>query len=214
VTRLLHIVGSPRAERSRSEAIANHLISQLEDMEVERLELWRKTLPELDGAMIESRYRLIHGQEVEPQFLPVWNELRAMVDHLLTFDLWLFSTPMWNFGLPYKLKHYVDCIIQPTMAFTNDAEGKLTLHGAGRTAILIGAGALDIRPESALSHLDYQLAHLAECLQFYFGLDRVHCVRVTPTFGSPEDVEQTMRNARAEIEALVPSLQALAGRQG
>lgn len=214
MTRLLHIVGSPRAERSRSEAVANHLTGLLEDVDVERLELWNLALPELGGAMLESRYRLIHGGEVDPDFASIWDDLREMVDHLLTFDVWLFSTPMWNLGLPYKLKHYIDCIIQPTMAFTNDADGNLTFDGSGRMAILIGAGALDIRPNRALSHLDYQLAHLAECLRFYFGIDDIHCVRVAPTFGSPEDVELVMRNARAEVEALAPSLRAFAGRPG
>lgn len=206
MTGLLHIVGSPRRGRSRSEAIANHLIDSLPAFKVERLELWRIKLPELDGAMIESRYRLIHGQDVEPEFTPVWAELRAMVDHLLRFDIWLFSMPMWNFGLPYQVKHYVDCIIQPTMAFTNHSTGALTLHGAGRTAVLIGAGALDIQPGSALSHLDYQLSHLAECLKFYFGVDPVHCVRVAPTFGTPDDVEQVMQNARRKVEALALDL--------
>ena len=214
MTRLLHIVGSPRGERSRSVAIADHLIGRLEGVEVERLELWKTPLPALDGAMIESRYRLIHGFEIEPEFTPIWSELREMVDHLLRFDIWLFSTPMWNFGLPYRVKHFVDCIIQPTMAFTNDQAGNLTLHGSGRTAVLIGAGALNIRPGSALSHLDYQLAHLAHCLSFYFGVDPVHCVRVAPTFGTPEDVEETMRQARAEVEALAPSLQHFSGRPG
>lgn len=206
MTRLLHIVGSPRGERSRSEAVANHLIDQLDGVEVDRLEIWQTELPDLDGSMIESRYRLIHGQEIEPAFTSVWTELRAMVDHLLGFDIWLFSTPMWNFGLPYRLKHYVDCIIQPTMAFTNDASGNLTLHGAGRTAVLVGAGALNIRPKSDLAHLDYQLSHLAECLKFYFGVDRVHCVRVAPTFGMPDDVEHVMKAAAAEVEALAFSL--------
>lgn len=212
--RLLHIVGSPRGQRSRSEAIANHLIDSLANVEVERLELWNTTLPEFDGGMIESRYRLIHGQDVDPAFAQVWNELRAIVDHLLRFDIWLFSTPMWNFGLPYRVKHFVDCIIQPTMAFTNDASGALTLHGAGRMAILIGAGALDIRPGSALSHLDYHLAHLAECLTFYFGLDRVDCLRVAPTFGTPEDVEEVMSRARVEAEALAASLPTFGDRPG
>ncbi|WP_395622842.1 FMN-dependent NADH-azoreductase [Sphingomonas daechungensis] len=213
MARLVHIVGSPRGERSRSEAVANHLIGKLGGMEVDRLDVWDMDLPELDGAMIESRYRLIHGADVEAGFTPVWDDLRAMVDHLLSFDIWLFSTPMWNFGLPYRLKHFVDCIIQPTMAFTNDAAGNLTFHGTGRTAVLIGAGALDIRPGSGLAHLDYQLAHLEHCLRFYFGIDPIHCVRVAPTFGSPQDVETVMRKAEEEVEALALNLQNAAGRR-
>lgn len=204
--RLLHIAASPRGERSRSRAIANHLLAQLADVEVELLDLWEAVLPDLDGAMLESRYRLIHGEPVERGFEDRWEELRRRVDHLLSFDLWLFSTPMWNFGLPYRLKHYLDLVIQPTMAFTNDRSGAVTPHGREKVAILVGAGALDIRPGSPLEALDFALAHLGQCLQVYFGVRTVHHIRVVPTFGDEPSVERTMASARVEAEQVALTL--------
>ena len=32
-------------------------------------------------------------------------------------DRVLISTPMWNFGIPYKLKQWIDVITQPGLAF-------------------------------------------------------------------------------------------------
>lgn len=212
--RLLHIVASPRGERSRSRAIADHFIDHLDGAEVELLDLWSADLPELDGAMLESRYRLIHGEPVEPGFEDQWDELRSRVDHLLSFDLWLFSTPMWNFGLPYRLKQYLDLVIQPTMAFTNDQSGAVTPHGTDKVAILVGAGALDIRPGSPLEALDFSLAHLAQCLHVYFGVPAVHQIRAVPTFGDGEMVEQAMASARAEAEQLAATLVRSGGKRG
>ena len=209
--RLLHVIGSPRGMRSRSRSVADHFLSHLVDTNVEELDLWAEDLPELDGAMLESRYRLIHGEPVERGFERQWDELRARVDHLLAFDTWLFSTPMWNFGLPYRLKHYLDLIIQPTMAFTNDASGAITTHGADKTAVLIGAGALDIRPSSALAALDFSLAHLAQCLRVYFGVSEVHEVRAVPTFGDDRTVEGAMTAAKLHAHALAISLSNRAG---
>jgi FMN-dependent NADH-azoreductase len=204
--RLLHIVASPRGERSRSRAIADHFLDRLDGTEVELLDLWAADLPELDGAMLESRYRLIHGLEVEPGFEAQWQELRDRVDHLLSFDIWLFSTPMWNFGMPYRLKHYLDLVIQPTMAFTNDSSGAVTAHGTGKIAVLVGAGALDIRPGAALAPLDFNLAHLAQCLRVYFGLSEIHEIRAAPTFGTDGEVERAMAQARTEAAALAFTL--------
>ena len=204
--RVLHIIASPRGERSRSRAVADHFLAHLINPEVEALDLWAQPLPDLDGAMLESRYRLINGEQVEPAFEAQWAELRARVDHLLSFDLWLFSTPMWNFGLPYRLKHYLDLVIQPTMAFTNDSSGAIVCHGSDKVAVLIGAGALDIRPGAQLAALDYQLAHLAQCLKIYFGLSEVHEIRVAPTFGNDGVVAQAMATARAEATAIALSL--------
>ena len=208
--RVLHIIGSPRAARSRSRAIADHLLDHLGSAEVAVLDLWATQLPDLDGAMLESRYRLINGLEVEPAYASRWQELRDMVDHLLSFDLWLFSTPMWNFGLPYRLKHYVDCVIQPTMAFTNDATGAVTCHGTGKTAVIVGSGALDTRPGAALEAMDFAIAHLTQCLRVYFGVAAVHAIRVMPTFGDERSVEDEMIRARAEAAAFALSLKPVA----
>lgn len=204
--RVLHIIASPREDRSRSRAIADHFLAQLATAEIAVLDLWAQPLPDLDGRMLESRYCLINGEPVDAAFEVQWAELRARVDHLLSFDLWLFSTPMWNLGLPYRLKHFLDLIIQPTMAFTNDASGAISCHGVDKVAVLIGASALDIRPEAPLAGLDFQLAHLAQCLKLYFGLSRVHELRIAPTFGSDAVVAQAVGTARAAAEALALNL--------
>lgn len=212
--RLLHIIGSPRGERSRSRSVADHFLSHLSCTGVEELDLWAEDLPELDNAMLESRYRLIRGESVEPGFERQWNDLRKRVDHLLAFDIWLFSTPMWNLGLPYRVKHYLDLVIQPTMAFTNDASGAVTAHGEDKIAVLIGAGALDIRPDSPLAALDFGLTHLAQCLRVYFGVSDVHEIRAVPTFGDDRTVEDAMKTARLHAHALAVSLSNRAGVRG
>ena len=212
--RLLHVIASPRGARSRSRCVADHFLRHLVGAQVEELDLWAEALPELDGAMLESRYRLIAGEPVEERFVSQWDELRARVDHLLSFDAWLFSTPMWNFGVPYRLKHYLDLVIQPTMAFTNDPSGTITAHGADKIAILVGAGALDIRPGSALAPLDFNLAHLAQCLRIYFGVSEVHELRIVPTFGNVQTVENAMADARLQAHALAVSLSNRGGAQG
>jgi FMN-dependent NADH-azoreductase len=32
---------------------------------------------------------------------------------LKSADAYLISVPMWNFSIPYMLKHYIDIVIQP-----------------------------------------------------------------------------------------------------
>ena len=212
--RLLHIIASPRGPRSRSLAVADHFLSHLTGATVEDFDLWAADLPDLDGPMLDSRYRLIHGQPVERGFEAQWNELRRRVDHLLSFDCWLISTPMWNLGMPYRLKHYIDLVIQPTMAFTNDPAGVVTSHGSDKVAVLIGAGALDIRSGTPLAQLDFNLAHLAQCLRVYFGVPEIHEIRAAPTFGDDETVDRAMAAARIEAEALAFILSQRAGAPG
>jgi len=206
--RLLHIEASPRGERSRSSAVARRLIEGLGGIEAERLDLFDADLPELGGDMIEGRYALIAGEPVAPGIAADWATIRAHVDHLLSFDTWLISTPMWNFGLPYRLKHYIDLVTHPGMTFAVEPTG-VTGLAAGRTVILIGSGALDTRPGTALEDHDHQIAYLRRWLAF-IGVEDVHVVTICPTYGAIEDVEAVMVEACASADAVAATLAARA----
>ena len=198
--RVLHIVASPR-DRSRSEQLAAIAIAALDRPEVTRLELWREALPELDGDTVEGRYRLIHGEPVAAEVAQRWAELRAVAEQALAHDLWVISTPMWNFGLPYRLKHWIDCITHPGMTFTNDAAGNVTGLAAGRSALLIGAGALDFADAAQQQALDFQMRYLDAWLRF-IGITDIHTVRAAPTFGPAETVDAAMETAADELRGI------------
>ena len=155
--KLLFIEGSPRGDRSRAGMVARHLLDRLPDVAITPLSVF-DPLPEFDGAAIEARYAIIHGERADPDKVAAWEEIRALVDQFLSHDLLLFSVPMWNFGIPYRLKHYIDLLTQPGLAFSVGADGNVQGHAAGRTAILVAAGALDTSPGTPLAGLDHQVA--------------------------------------------------------
>jgi FMN-dependent NADH-azoreductase len=206
--RLLHIEASPRGARSRSSAVARHLIDRLGGIEIERIDVFDADLPELGGGMIEGRYALIAGEPVAPGIAADWAAIRAHADRLLSFDTWLISTPMWNFGLPYRLKHYIDLVTHPGMTFAVEPTGVVGL-AAGRTAILVGSGALDTRPGSALADHDHQIAYLRRWLAF-IGVEDVHGITICPTYGEVDAVEAVTGEAYAAAEAIAAELVARA----
>lgn len=215
MTRLLHIDASPRGARSRSRTIATHLLDRLtaDDpaLSIERLDLWTTELPPFDDAVVEGRYRLLHGEAVAEAEAERWAAVERVARHLLSFDLWLLSVPMWNFGIPYRLKHYVDLVTQPGMTFRNDAVGNVEGLAAGRTAIVVAASAMDIGAGRGLAHLDFQLRYLETWLAF-IGVADIHTLRVAPTFGPVETVDGAMTEARAAADAIARAVHA-AGRQ-
>jgi len=202
--RMLHIQGSPRAERSRSTMVADHLLARLPDIVPETLNVF-DPLPAFDAAAIEARYAIIHGERADPDTVAAWAEIRALVDHFLSFDTLLFTVPMWNFGIPYRLKHYIDLLTQPGLAFGVTPDGQVQGHAAGRTAILVAAGALDTTPGTPLAGLDHQVAYMQAWLGF-IGITDIHIIRVQPTYGSPEVIEAAMARGYAEAEALADVL--------
>ncbi|MFM9935970.1 MAG: FMN-dependent NADH-azoreductase [Novosphingobium sp.] len=209
--RLLHINASPRGTRSRSGMISARVLSGLSAanpaLVIETIDLFDADLPPFDARAIEGRYGLLMGTPVPPEQAAAWGRLRAIAEHFLSFDGWLLSVPMWNFGLPYRLKHYIDLITHPGMTFRNDAAGQVEGLAVGRTAIVVAASAMPFGSMPAIDGLDFQLAYLNAWLGF-IGVADIHALRVAGTFGPDEAVEAAMAKAAADADALVAQLTA------
>lgn len=203
--KLLHLDASPRGERSRSRPVAQAWVDALGaivPLEVTSVDLFAENLPALGSGMIEGRYARVMGQSVDPAILREWDRIDAVGRHLLAHHAILIATPMWNFGIPYPLKHYIDCVTQPGIAFTNDAAGNVVGHAAGRPAMIVAASAMNIAPDGPLAGSDHQLRYLENWLGF-IGVTDVHSLRVAPTYGSEDEVTQVIEQAaeRARIMA-------------
>jgi len=207
--RLLHVNASPRGARSRSGIVGAQFLAALQGahpgLEVETLDLFELDLPDFDGGAIEGRYNLLMGEAVDPEQAQAWAEIRNWGEHFLGFDGWLFTVPMWNFGVPYKLKHYVDILTHPGVTFTNDATGKVTGLAAGRTAIVMAASAMPIEAGGPLSALDFQLSYLQTWLGF-IGVTDIRSLRIAPTFGDPQAVERIMAQAGLEAQRMAQQI--------
>jgi FMN-dependent NADH-azoreductase len=212
--RLLHLDASPRGERSRSRPVAQAWIdalSALVPVEITRIDLFAATLPPLGPGMIEGRYARILGDAVDPAIARDWDRIDAIGRDFLSHDAILIATPMWNFGIPYPLKHYVDCVTQPGIAFTNDAAGNVIGHAAGRPAMIVAASAMDIAADGPLAAFDFQLSYLERWLGF-IGVTDIHAIRIAPTYGPEDRVRETVARAadaaRAMAAAFAQSLNA------
>ncbi len=207
--RLLHIVASPRQERSRSAMVAEHLLARVMQrhpaLEVERLDLFAANLPAFDHAAVEGRYHLLAGHAVDPAEAAIWQELKAWTDHFLSFDAYLIATPMWNFGIPYRLKQYIDILTHPGLTFRNDAQGNVEGLAQGRRAILIAASAMPFGSMPEIDGLDFQLAYLKAWLGF-IGITQVDAVRVAGTFGPEDVVAAAMAQAFTDADQLADAL--------
>jgi FMN-dependent NADH-azoreductase len=213
--RLLHIDASPRDARSRSGAIGLYVLQALQarlpELEVQRLNVFDAELPPFNQTAIEGRYGLLVGTPVPSAQQEAWAQLKAIADHFLSFDTWLFTVPMWNFGLPYRLKQYIDLITHPQITFRNDAEGNVEGLAAGRRAILIAASAMPFGTNPDIERLDFQLSYLRAWLGF-IGVTDVDAIRVAGTFGPEPLVNAAMDKARTDADALIHQLLPLAAR--
>jgi FMN-dependent NADH-azoreductase len=140
MTTLLHISASPRGDLSESIALADAFLAGLAetrpDVEVEHWDLWDGTLPEFGPDYARAKMTVFAGQEPTGAAGEAWDAVRRTFTRFVAADAYLFSVPMWNAGVPYKLKQLVDVVSQPGMIFTFDPDRGYTGLLTGRRAVV------------------------------------------------------------------------------
>src|SRR6516225_3560146 len=170
MAKLLYIQASPRKDRSRSTQVARTFLAAYQksrpDDSIETLDLWATSLPRFDGATIEAKYAILQGQAHTPGQAQAWKSVVDVIERFKSADKYLFSLPMWNFGIPYVLKHFIDVIVQPGLTFsfspTEGYQGLVT--GKKAAAIYARGGAYG--PGTGAEGYDMQSKYLAAILGF------------------------------------------------
>ena len=204
MAKLLYIESSPRKERSKSIKVASAFLDKYraahEGDEIVTIDLWQKDLPEFDGYTIDAKYQVLHGQEHDANQAQAWQTVVDVIDEFKSADKYLFSLPMWNFGIPYKLKHYIDVIAQPGQTFSFSPESGYSGLVTGKPAVVIYARGGSYGSDESKG-MDFQKPYL-ELLLGFLGFSDVRSVLVDPTLAAPEEVAKTEAAAIEEAERL------------
>jgi FMN-dependent NADH-azoreductase len=209
MARLLYIECSPRKARSASTEVAQAFVAAYREAHastfVDTLDLWAKPLPEFDQAALDAKYAVMAGQSFTAPQKAAWGVIEQMADRLKAADLVVFSVPMWNFGIPYKLKHYLDLVMQPGLTFGFEpGRGYFGLMSE-KKALCIYASGGDYAPGTAAAAFDHQSTYLNFALGF-LGI-QVTDVRVAPTLnGGSEGAATARASAISAVQALALSL--------
>ena len=133
-------MATPRGFASNTGRISNVLLEALQednDIHVTTLDLFSADLPAVAGTNIKTKYALMTGQAIDEAQRLSWNEIERTIEGFLAADIYLLTVPMWNFGIPYALKYYIDAIVQPGYLFKYDETGQAVPLVHGRKMICV-----------------------------------------------------------------------------
>ncbi|MCW4456034.1 NAD(P)H-dependent oxidoreductase [Flavobacterium sp. MXW15] len=206
---LLHIAGSPSGPASHSGSIARELVQAYRESNptasVASIDVWNLELPDFDAAMIAAKFAVLRSREATDAQRAQWARAVCLSEAFNEADSYVFSLPMWNFGIPYRLKHYIDIVTLPGQNWSwSRAEGYRPLL-KNKRAVLVYSSAGDFSPDAATVHEDQQKPFMRQWLRF-IGVDVVEEIAVAPTLADPERLLQVkaaaVRQARAAALAL------------
>ena len=205
MSKLLYIESSPRAERSHSSAVAEVFLAAYQAAhpgdQIERLNLWTQKLPSFNGEMLNAKYSIMHGEQPSASERSAWAELETLFARFNAADKYLFSVPMWNLGLPYILKHYIDVITQPGLAWRFDpASGSYNGLVRGKVTVVYSSGGM-YHPGSGAEALDMQTPAFKNWLGF-IGLNDVTSITVAGTLFGPDATAQARSAGEAEAKRI------------
>ncbi|XZE51470.1 FMN-dependent NADH-azoreductase [Planctomycetaceae bacterium SH139] len=208
MAKLLYIESSPRKTRSKSIEVAKAFLDAYQqanpDDAIQKIDLWEKRLPEFDGYTIDAKYQVLHGEGHDAEQAAAWQAVVDICDEFKSADKFLFSLPMWNFGIPYKLKHYIDVLAQPGQTFSFDpATGYSGLVTGKPVAVVYARGGAYSADEA--KGMDMQKGYL-EMLLGFIGFTDIHNILVEPTLAAPDDVNNTVDSSKKAAEDLAKKI--------
>ena len=163
MSKLLHIIATPREEDSRTLRVTEAFFEGLEnndpDCRVDTLDVTKEKLPPMTMKAVSGKYVLLGGKDLPEDLKPAWGDIIKHIERFLSADGYVISSPMWNFSIPYYLKHYIDVILQPRYLFRYTEKGPEGLVKNKKMIIITSRGG-DYGPDSPSHSYDFQEPYL------------------------------------------------------
>jgi FMN-dependent NADH-azoreductase len=202
MTKLLYIQASPRKGDSKSIQLATAYLDALStampDLDIDTLDLWDAVLPAFDGDKAAAKMNVIKGAAQDGAGQSAWDEIVAITSRFISADRYLIASPMWNSGIPYRLKHYIDLVHQPGMLWSLNPQSGYTglLKDKHATLALTSGVYAQGVPEPAFG-VDHHAAYLRMWLN-QAGIHQIDEVRFQPSMLTPDpagDLQKALDDA-------------------
>ena len=199
--KLFHLACSPR-DASESAAGARVFIERFREArptwDIDVMDIWRDHLPEFDGSALSAKYARLGARPFNDAEREAFAVIERIAVRFALADRVLISTPMWNFGVPYKLKQWFDLVLQPGLSFRFDpARGYIPLF-KNRPTLVIMASAGDFVTGMNRGRTDMATPYIREAMRF-MGVQDTRFVLIGPTAGPKPQIEAARLSAHRRL---------------
>jgi len=196
MSRVLYIQASPRIERSYSIAVASAFVDSYRALhpgdEIITMNLFHKELPPFDGLTVQAKYTIMHVLKHTKEERAAWSTVEELIAEFKSADKYVLAVPMWNFSIPYRLKQYIDILVQPTYTVNVTKDGGYAGLVTGRPVFAACSSGGEYPAGTPYEAYDFQTKYLKLILGF-IGFTDIRLLTIGPTLNQGTDVAKEKR---------------------
>ncbi len=196
MSKLLYIQASPRAPRSYSIVVADAFIEAYKqkhpDDKIVTLNVFDASIPNFDGLAVQAKYTILHGKSHSKEEKQIWKNVEEVIEQFTSADKYALAVPMWNFGIPYRLKQYIDLLVQPGYIFNYSEEKGYEGLVVGKPLLGVYARGGEYAAGSQTEAFDLQTKYI-ELIFRFMGFEDMRSIVIEPTLMGGSDVAEVKR---------------------
>ncbi len=200
---LLHIDSSILGDHSVSRQVSGAVVAKLRHENPQVNVVYRDVathpVPAVTGLTLSASY--LPAEQHSPELQKDVATGNELIEEFLAADVVVIGVPMYNFTIPIQLKAWIDRITVAGKTFRYSAAGVEGLAGNKRV-ILASAQGGHYEAGGPLAALEHQESYLRSILGF-LGISQIDVVRAAGVNLGPEQKQQGVDKALAEVAALV-----------
>jgi len=164
------------------------------DDDIVTLNVFDASIPNFDGPAVQAKYTILHGKSHSKEELQAWKEVEKVIEQFSSADKYVLAVPMWNFSIPYRLKQYIDLLVQPgyTFSYSKDIGYRGLVVGKPMLVVYARGGEYPVGTETEA--FDLQTKYI-ELIFGFMGFEDICSVVVEPTLQGGPDVAEARRQA-------------------
>ena len=199
MSKLLYIQASPRGERSYCIRTADAFIDAYKkehpDDRIVTLNVFDEKIPAFNGFAVQAKYAVMHGKEHTKEQLKAWQSVEKLIEQFKSADKYVLAVPMWNFSIPYRLKLYIDNLVQPGYTFTYSQEKGYEGLAGGKPFLVVYSRGGQYQAGSGAEAFDLQKKYV-ELILGFIGFEDTKSIIVEPTLqGGPDIAQEKLADA-------------------
>ncbi len=145
MTNILHVIGSPRGTDGASSKLAQAFFDSYTKAHasdtIDTLNVWTEELPPFASEATSWKLKTMGGMSGDAAEQAAFDRVLPLIQRLKAADKVVVSAGMWNFGVPYRLKHWIDLVVQVGHTFGFDpARGYFGLVTGRPLQLLLATG--------------------------------------------------------------------------